>query len=386
MQTSLARNLFCVGIACGSAMSLNAQSAGAPTAPRHDEGAIADSGYYQRAYPVTDRVHVLRQGQGFHVQVIGNVTVVEQADGLIVVDAGGTPGAGRQVVELVHGISNKPVKAIIVTHWHGDHHFGLSEVLKAWPQAMVVSTDATRIHMNNRGLPAQPDPAYDETQERNFEQTRTELDASSTSPKVPEAERKQYADAAREVKEYEEDFRGVFIRYATITFDHRISFPDEFAPVEAMFLGKANTDGDAVVWLPKQKLLAVGDIVVSPVPFGGGSYPEEWAKVLTEIDKFDFDVLIPGHGLPQTDKVYLEKLITAMQDVDSQVHSLIKQGVSVEHIQEKMDFARQRIALVQDDPWLTEFLQGNWEPIAICAYEEAKGIAIIQGKGCRVPK
>ncbi len=97
-------------------------------------------------------------------------------------------------------------------------------------------------------------------------------------------------------------------------------------------------------------------------------------------------MLIPGHGLPQTDKVYVEKLIAALQDVDSQVQSRIKQGVSVEQIQEKMDFTRQRTSLVQDDPWLTEFLEGDWEPIAICAYEEAKGIAILQGKGCRPPR
>ncbi len=261
ISRSLTKNLLLLltyaMIARGSVAASNTRSTEVRPSPQHGEDTMTD-GYYQKAYPVTDRVHVLRQGTGFHVQVIGNVTVVEQSDGFVLVDAGGTPGAGRRVVELVRSIKNKPVKVIIVTHWHGDHHFGLSEVLKAWPQALVVSTDATRIHMNNRGLPAQPDPSYDETQEHNFEQTRTELEASSTSPKVPEAEHKQYADAAREVREYEEDFRGVFIRYATITFDHRISFPDEFAPVEAMFLGKANTDGDAVVWLPKQKLLAVG--------------------------------------------------------------------------------------------------------------------------------
>lgn len=366
--------LISVGISCGFTVPLNAQ------------GTEADSGYYQKAYPVTDHVYVLRQGPGFHVQVIGNVTVVEQSDGLVLVDAGGTPGAGRRVVELVRGISSKPVKAIIVTHWHGDHHFGLSEVLKAWPQALVVSTDATRLHMNNRGLPAQPDPAYDETQEQNFEKTRLELEASSTSPKVPESEYKDYANAAREVKEYEADFRGVFIRYATVTFDHRISFPDEFAPVEAMFLGKANTDGDAVVWLPKQKVIASGDIVVSPVPFGGGSYPGEWAKVLAKIDQFDFEVLIPGHGLPQTNKVYVEKLISALQDVNSQVQARIKQGISIEQIQEKMDFTRQRTALVSDEPFLTEFLEGDWEPIAVCAYQEEKSVAVIQGKGCRSAK
>jgi glyoxylase-like metal-dependent hydrolase (beta-lactamase superfamily II) len=364
--------LSAIMISCGLAGPLRAQETEA-------------DGYYQKSFPVVDRVRVLRQGPGFHMQVIGNVTVVEQSDGLVLVDAGGTPGAGRRVVELVRSNSSKPVKAIIVTHWHGDHHFGLSAVLKAWPQALVVATDNTRIHMNTRGLPTQAAPAYDETQERTFEKLRTEMEASSTSPKIPEAEHKNYADAAREVKEYEKDFRGVSIRYATITFDHRITFPDELAPVEVMFLGKANTDGDAVVWLPKQKVIAAGDIVVSPVPFGGGSYPGEWAKVLASIHEFDYKVLIPGHGLPQTSKAYVEELISALQDVNSQVQAQIKQGVTIEQVQEKMDFTRQRNALVHDNPWLTEFLERDWEPVAICAYQEQKGIAILQGKGCQPP-
>jgi len=66
------------------------------------------TGYFQQPYPIADHVHVLRQGTGFHVEVIGNVTVVEQTDGLVLIDAGGTPGAGRRVVELVHGISSSP--------------------------------------------------------------------------------------------------------------------------------------------------------------------------------------------------------------------------------------------------------------------------------------
>src|SRR6202012_4646808 len=127
-------------------------------------------------------------------------------------------GAGRRVVALVRSISPKPVKAIVITHWHGDHHFGLSEVLKAWPQAMVITTVATRSHMNNRGLPPQPDPAYDAQQIANFERNRKQLTEASLAEDVPAADRAKNAAGAREVAAYEEDFRGVFIRFANVTF------------------------------------------------------------------------------------------------------------------------------------------------------------------------
>ena len=103
-------------VACGLAVSSNAQSTEVRPSPQHHEDTLTDDGYYQKVYSITERVHILRQGPGFHVQVIGNVTVVEQSDGLVLVDASGTPGAGRRVVELIRSVSNKPVKVIIVTH------------------------------------------------------------------------------------------------------------------------------------------------------------------------------------------------------------------------------------------------------------------------------
>ena len=79
---------------------------------------------------MADHVWVLAEPR-FQVQPIGNVTVIEQSDGLVLVDAGGSPGAGRRIVEMVRSISRKPVKAIIISQWHGDKPQGLSELLKA---------------------------------------------------------------------------------------------------------------------------------------------------------------------------------------------------------------------------------------------------------------
>jgi glyoxylase-like metal-dependent hydrolase (beta-lactamase superfamily II) len=349
----------------------------------HAQSAASNSGYLQQAYPVVDRVHVLHQGPGFHMQGIGDVTVVEQVDGLVLVDAGGTPGAGRRVVELVKSISPKPVKAIIITHWHGDHHFGLSEVLKAWPHATVIATTATWTHMNNRGLPAQPDDNYDAGQIKNLEATRKQLEAASTSSEEPESEHALYAADAQEVRLYEDDFRGVYIKYANLTFSDRLTLPDEVAPIEVMFLGRANTDGDAVVWLPKQKVVAVGDIVVSPIPYGGGSYPLDWVTTLEKIRALDFAVLIPGHGLPQTDRSYVDKLIAALHDVNTQITALVQQGLDADAAAKKVDFAAQQKSIVGDDPRLSDYFQGLWEDVAKCAYAQAKGIQTIQGKGCR---
>lgn len=340
-----------------------------------------DSGYFQHPYSLADHIHVLRQGPGLHVRAAGNVTVVEQANGLVLIDAGSTPGAGRRIVAMVHAISAKPVKAIVITHWHGDHHFGLSEVLKEWPSAEVITTVATARNMNHRGLPTKPDPKYDAGQIANFEAERAELLKANASPKLSTDEKSKNAEGAKEEVFYEDDFRGATIRFATMTFTDRLSLLDDDAPVEVLFLGRANTDGDAVAWMPKQRVLATGDIVVSPIPFGDGSYPLEWVEVLENLRAMDFAVLVPGHGMPETDKLYLDQLISAMHDVNTQMAAFVAQGLDMNAAVAKMSFAAQKPGFVTT-PWLQDYFEGYWQPVADCSYRQTKGDPAVQGKGC----
>jgi len=339
------------------------------------------TGYFQQSYSIADHVHLLRQGASFHVEVIGNVTVVEQADGLVLIDAGGSPGAGRRVVELVHGISTKPVKAIVITHWHGDHHFGLSEVLKEWPHAMVIATASAESNMNKRGLPAHPDAAFDAAQKINFDRLiKGFTDQSQAAP--DETERKYFAEEAHEEQLYSEDFRGISIRYANVTFADHMSLLDDAAPVEIMFLGKTHTDGDAIVWLPKQKVVVTGDAVVSPVPFWRSAYPVEWISVLEKIRSLGYRVLIPGHGVPQTDTTYVDTLIATLQSVNTQVAALAGKGLSLDETQASVDLSSSERAFAGTDPKLAEQVKSNWIPLVACSYAEAEHIPIVQGKPC----
>jgi len=339
------------------------------------------TGYFQQPYPIADHVHLLRQGAGFHVEVIGNVTVIEQTDGLVLIDAGGSPGAGRRVVDLVHGISEKPVKTIVITHWHGDHHFGLSEVLKEWPRAMVIATESTKSNMNKRGLPPHPDAAYDAAQKANFEQIAEGFTKQSLSAKS-EVDRKRFTAEAQEEELYSEDFRGISIRDANVTFTDKLSLLDDEAPVDIMFLGHSHTDGDAVVWLPKQKVLVAGDAVVSPIPFWRSAYPVEWIGVLEKIKAFGYTVLIPGHGLPETDTTYVDTLITTLQKVNTQVAALAGKGLSLDETEASVDFSPLASTFAGTDPVLAEQVKINWAPVVACAYAEAKHVPIVQGSPC----
>jgi glyoxylase-like metal-dependent hydrolase (beta-lactamase superfamily II) len=165
-------------------------------------------------------------------------------------------------------------------------------------------------------------------------------------------------------------------------FEDRIVLDDAERPIEILHLGRANTDGDAIAWLPKQRVLVTGDIVVSPVPFGFGSYPADWIMALRKLSAMDFGVLVPGHGEPQGDRSYLLKLIGLLEEVRRQVGPLASQGLSLEEMRKKVDFSDHARTFVGDDPWMNLWFNDYWvTPITKSAFKEARGEAIEQGLG-----
>ncbi len=258
---------------------------------------LADDGYFEIWEEVAPRVAVIRQARPFHLQPIGNVTVIEQSDGLALVDSGGSPGSGRRIVALIRKYRpGRPVKAVILTHWHGDHPLGLGEILKAWPAARTIATAATRAHLSDPktlNTPAAPDPEANGkmvAQYRGFAAYCREMAAKAET----EAERTGWAAGARLFPQYAGDMDGAVTLAPTESFTDRLLIEDADAPVEARFLGRANTDGDAVVWLPRQTVLVTGDVLVAPIPFGFGSYPSDWLAVLERLRGFGATTFIPG--------------------------------------------------------------------------------------------
>jgi glyoxylase-like metal-dependent hydrolase (beta-lactamase superfamily II) len=354
-------------------LAVPASALGAPSMP------TADDGYFQTTAKIGAGVWVLMQSR-FQVQPVGNVTVIEQADGLVLVDAGGSPGSGRRIVQLVRAISAKPVKAVIITHWHGDHVQGLAEMLRAWPEARTIATHATHAHLRDpatMNTPAAPDSAADaafEARVRDFAAYASRMNAAADPP-----EKVGWAAAERLFNQYALDMRGAVTLPTAEGFEDQLTLPDDRRPVEVRFLGRANTDGDAVVWLPRQKIVVTGDIVVAPFPFGFGGYPAEWIATLARIRNLPFQTLIPGHGPPQHDRSYLDAISSALGQIRAEVAPLAAQGLAVDEVRKRADLSRQLQIFGGGDPWLRRWVAEYWlGPIVASAYKEARGQPIVQ--------
>jgi glyoxylase-like metal-dependent hydrolase (beta-lactamase superfamily II) len=375
------RTVLAFGCTLGLAAAAQGQVADGP--PGAQGSPAADTGYFQIVRPVAKGVWLLAEPK-FQLQPIGNVTVIEQRDGLVLVDAGGSPGAGRRIVGMVKSLSEKPVKAVIVTQWHGDKPQGLSEILKVWPSARTISTVRTQAHLsdpNTMNTPAAPDAARNAKFLEGLRGQIEYFEKSRDSAKT-DAERRGYDSAARMFRQYRLDMDGALTIATKEGFGDRLLIADPDRPVEALFLGRANTDGDAVVWLPKQKIAIAGEIVIAPFPYGFESYPAEWIATLARLRAMPWRILILGHGMPETDRRQLDRIAEVLKEVRRQVAALYARGLPLEQAGEKVDLSTHAAAFCGGDAWCALWFRRFFtDAIVASAYKEAKGEPIVQGFG-----
>jgi glyoxylase-like metal-dependent hydrolase (beta-lactamase superfamily II) len=372
-------------VAAAMAAPLSAGAEGPLTAP-----VIKESDRYGPwvASTIEPGVHLLAAAPDWFGPVVGNVTLIEQTDGWVVIDSGLTASNGREVVRYARTLSPKPIKAVAITHWHNDHPQGVSAIRDAFPNVRIITTVGTEKGMlgaESFGVDYKPNPEADAAIAKLAEPTLEQLNKILADPATAPDRRERVKKAIGQYQAFPKDFAGTYIVPPTETFERRLLLADALRPVELIHLGRGNTDGDLIAWLPNQKIVASGDIVVAPVPFGFFSYPGDWIETLGKLKAMPFDVLIPGHGDPQRDRAYLDKLIVAIGDIRAKVAPLAKAGVKQDEIKAKVDWAA-TIAPFGDTPRNKANFEGLFiDPMIPNAYKEALGQPIIQGEGNPAP-
>jgi glyoxylase-like metal-dependent hydrolase (beta-lactamase superfamily II) len=116
------------------------------------------------------------------------------------------------------------------------------------------------------------------------------------------------------------------------------------------FMGRGNTRGDLSVWLPNERILATGDLLVNPVPYSFGSYLSEWAKTLGHLRALPAVAVVPGHGAIQRDWVYLDLFVEMLESTLSQAKDAVAKGLDLEATRKAVNLAsfRERFAKGDD--------------------------------------
>ncbi|MBI5331312.1 MAG: MBL fold metallo-hydrolase [Betaproteobacteria bacterium] len=254
-----------------------------------------------KAVKVNARIHALlgpmelpnAKNQGYMV----NSTLILGDTGAILIDTGFTDEIGAHLAKAAARITGKPVKVIINTHHHGDHSFGNA----AFPGAKVISSEMCRKLL----LEGEADwlALVQGVTGRKFPNTRA-VPATEVYP----------AKTRTEVT-----IDGVKLAFIVPEWAH--------------------TAGDMMVWLPDDKVLVGGDILVNQVtPNFRDANVKKWIETLAEVKAMPAKTIIPGHG-PLMSAADAARLHERMARLYAGIEAGYKAGLSDSDIRKKLDLS-----------------------------------------------
>jgi glyoxylase-like metal-dependent hydrolase (beta-lactamase superfamily II) len=305
----------------------------------------------------------------------GNQTFVVNDSDVFVFDANFTPAAARATIALLQSVTNKPVRTVAYSHWHNDHVWGTQALLAAYPGPIaLIATDSTR------------DDILHEDQEKHREvagfypSLLAANDSALTSGVNPDTKRPFTAAERAGAESLSVSLRRYMIPQSdsivyhlpTVTFARHMTLYDGSRRIELLNFGRGNTRGDAVVFLPAERVVLTGDLLVAPVPFAFDAYLSDWIVALKAVRALGATHIIPGHGAPQTDNQYLDlvtRFLTAMRDATRRA---VLAGVTLDQATRRIDLAPWRAAFAHGDAEIAAMFDG-YAPAAIeSGYKEAQ--------------
>jgi glyoxylase-like metal-dependent hydrolase (beta-lactamase superfamily II) len=219
------------------------------------------------ATEVADRVWFVQGaaalGSPANRNFISNAGFVVTDDGVVVVDALGSPALADELLAEIRRVTSQPVRYVIVTHYHADHIYGLQAFKAAG--ATIVAHRAGREYLNS------------DTAQKRLEASRLEL-----APWVDDKTRLVPAD-----RWLDQDETQLRVGSYDILIRH---------------VGPAHTAEDLVVFVPKLGALFSGDLFFrGRIPFVGQADSRLWISSLERLIDYRPRIVVPGHGPASTD-------------------------------------------------------------------------------------
>ena len=275
---------------------------------------------------VADGVHVAVAAPVYKVNC--NTAIIESADGVMVVDTHSKPSAARVIVAQLRDITARPVRYVVNTHFHWDHWHGNEVYPAAYPDAEIVTNQITREAMVRKGLKRIQDHVRQVPDE--IARLRSALAAARGSE-----ERATLETDLRLAESYLDEVRALRPALPTIAFEQTMKLYRRDRESHLLHLGRAHTEGDVFVYLPKEKVVITGDAVIGWTPFMGDGYPEEWAGTLDRLGQLDWTHLIMGHG-DVAGREWFETFRSYVRDMVEAVRREAATGATLDEVKQRV--------------------------------------------------
>jgi glyoxylase-like metal-dependent hydrolase (beta-lactamase superfamily II) len=237
----------------------------------------------------------------------GNAAVIVNEDDVVVVDTHSKPSAARALVKQIDKLTSKPIRHVILSHFHYDHARGNQAYIPPVMQGVsIISSMETRKNL----IEIAPQRLQNETDNMPNIIAGLQKDASD-----PDSEKTLLA-----AREYYDELKTMRIILPDLTFENSLTLHKKNRDIQLLFLGRGHTSSDIVVYLPGEKVLVTSDLLTPWLPGMGDGYPNDWITTLEQMAKLDIEQIIVGHGdvsgkqLIDTLRNYLSDLIAAVRE------------------------------------------------------------------------
>jgi cyclase len=330
---------------------------------------------------LADGVYTIRHKDAPDTFPQGNTTVIIGEREVLVIDSSYLPSSAKEDIAQIRQWSTKPVRFLLNTHWHYDHTMGNATYRDAFPGLIVVAQAETRNQI------AGYNPQWFERFPNRAAGFQKMIDSGkdANGKALTSIEIQDLKTAAAGIQPVWTEFQPLVARLAELTPD--VCFEGEMTidlggrEVQLKHFGRGNTRGDAVVYLPKEKILVAGDLLDHPVPYFFGGYPEEQITTLQRMSQLDAQAIVPGHGDVLYDKVYLQQEIDFISAVVARVKEAVFHLGSGpgnfdavrEHVSKNLNVDALREQFAGDDKDNRDFFNETFDGLIRAAYTESWG-------------
>ncbi|MEW6643954.1 MAG: MBL fold metallo-hydrolase [Pseudomonadota bacterium] len=262
-----------------------------------------------------------------------NTAVIVGDDGCLVFDAQATPAMARSVVERVRTVTDKPIKYVVLSHYHAVRVLGAS----AYNAQGIVASQETHRLIGERG----------------------QQDWDSEYGRFP----RLFRDA--------ESIPG--LTWPTLTFEGEMSIFLGKREVKLMQLGAGHTSGDIVAWVPDAEVMFSGDLIeYHSACYCGDAHLREWPMTLNEILEFNPKAIAPGRGDALNGTATCREAIAMTRDFVTSLYGAAEMSVAKGRtLKENMAATRE----VMDPKFSSFAIYEHCLPFNVSrAYDEASGI------------
>jgi glyoxylase-like metal-dependent hydrolase (beta-lactamase superfamily II) len=229
---------------------------------------------------------------GYTAEGDPNSGVVVGDDSVLVVDAQATPAMAADVVARIRAVTDKPVRHIVLSHYHAVRVLGVA----GYPGAEIIASEATRDLIVERG----------------------QQDMDSEIGRFPRLFRGR------------ESIPG--LTWPHVTFQKHMTLWMGRREVQIIHVGRSHTAGDTVVWLPKERMLFAGDTVeFGATPYCGDAHFADWSGTLDRIRALKPEKLVPGRGRSLMNPAEVEEALAGTAAFTSDLFAIAKRSVAAGH-------------------------------------------------------